>query len=152
MPTEGEIRERNRLAQEAARDRAAGSERVLYAGSELPFRDQPAPRPHGGIWIGVGWALLIVGLFLSGCGVLAPAVTDPGSPAISDIVAARPAVLNPWKLPLIWGGAGVAQLGLTLLVVGTIVRAIYFLPGREVTRGELIGPSDVVTGGRATSS
>lgn len=106
------------------------------ASLEAERRREPAPRPNGGAWISLGWTLLGAGLVALGVGILLPTFSAPDYiERIRNPDALGP--LNPWKWPLIWGGAALLNLGVLLLVTGQVIRAIFHLPGREVTRGEL---------------
>lgn len=44
---------------------------------------------------------------------------------------------NDWKQPLIWLGASVGHVGLLFAMFGHAIRALFYLPGRTVTKGEL---------------
>lgn len=85
-------------------------------------------RPDGSEMIQWGWVLISLGALLLLIGLVVPTFSDPG---YSGYLSERAPTLNPWKWPLIWLGIGLPNLGVVVLLVGHVVRAIWFLPGRE---------------------
>jgi len=80
--------------------------------------DQPLIRPNGGALMGIGWALVagsILVFFLGGS-------TGSGARSTSGAAAG-------WLLILLSGA--MFQVGLFMALAGTIVRAIWFLPGED---------------------
>ena len=108
-------------------------ERFIQPGRQ---RDELLVRPHGGMLMTIGALLLFAGAIALVVGLFASEIETPGSPGIGDYLAAIPPTYNSWKWPATWLGAGALNLGLLLWVIGHIVRAVFFLPGRDVTAGE----------------
>ena len=112
--------------------RAQGGERMA---SEAP---SAMPRPTGGMLLGWGWALVSIGVLLVLFGVLLmPAYSVPGRAGIEGLIPAVLPTPNAARLPVILLGAASVQLGILLALVGQIVRAMFFLPGRTVTTIDL---------------
>lgn len=79
-------------------------------------------RPTGDATIMASWLLLIVATMLLLIGIILPETSQPYS--------FEPAEPNIWKWRIIWLGAALFSIGVLLWSVGTIVRAISFLPGK----------------------
>ena len=79
-------------------------------------------RPSGANVMTVGWVLVVIGVF---------AAFVTGSTG------------NPQTFMLALAVAQIGlSLGILLVVLGYLVRAVYFLPGRDVTKAELSGIGD----------
>lgn len=93
-------------------------------------------RPNGGAMITFGWAALWLGLALIVIGAALPSTIQQYSWSDSQP--------NPAKWPTLYFGCILAALGLPALLTGKVIRAIYFLPGRPVTKGEvsIMNPTD----------
>lgn len=89
-------------------------------------------RPHGGGLIVLGAFLFWLGIAVAGFAALLPDVADPGYPSLG-----RAPTYNTAKWPMIFGGSGLASGGVFLWALGRIIRAIFFLPGREVRQREI---------------
>lgn len=103
------------------------------------WRLEPVRRPNGGGLIVVGMTFIIVGILAATVGILVPEISSPGSDGYGGLLPATPAVYNLWKWPLFWGGSGLSSLGFSLWAIGQVIRAIFFLPGRIVRHGEVVG-------------
>lgn len=77
-------------------------------------------RPDGKILIGTGWTLLVFGILIA----FVSLSVDTGTYGTRDIEK----IAMSWNLLL--GGGALAQIGFMNLLVGFVVRAIWFLPGR----------------------
>lgn len=89
-------------------------------------------RPHGGGLIVLGAFLFWLGLALGLFAALLPDISSPGYPSLG--VAPT---YNTAKWPMMFGGSGLASAGTFLWALGRIIRAIFFLPGREVRQREI---------------
>jgi hypothetical protein len=78
-------------------------------------------RPDGSTMIPIGAALMVFGIL----GVFGSLMIDPVDYAGID----HDKIALQWNLLI--GGGALAQIGFFLLLVGYILRAISFLPGRE---------------------
>lgn len=94
-------------------------------------------RPNGGSVLVTGWSTFAVGAILCVIGISMPIFSDPGSYSSSPYIPSTPPTVNAWKWPVTWLGLGLTNIGVLLVAVGYIVRAMFFLPGREVSRGEI---------------
>lgn len=117
-------------------DPAPAAKPAYITEAEAAHRAEAAKRPNGSVLIPIGGILLVCGAIALVIGLLSPTFSDPGSPSILEIPG-RPPVINAWKMPLIWAGAGGANAGFLTLIAGLIIRSVFFLPGRAVTNGEL---------------
>ena len=88
--------------------------------SEMPV-DTGWKRPDGKVLLACGWTALAVGLLL----LLMSFST--GTSSYGEIDPA--ALAAKWNLLI--GGGGLLQIGIFLVIAGTIVRAIWFLPGKD---------------------
>lgn len=91
-------------------------------------KDQKLAVPPDGSWlISMGRIAAIGGLAVALIGLMSSPYAGPGMTSN----------YNAWKWPLTWAGVSATNLGVLLLVVGIIVRALSFLPGREVRESEI---------------
>ncbi|MCP3729280.1 hypothetical protein M9978_02465 [Sphingomonas sp. MG17] len=86
-----------------------------------------------------GWAAIGVGAVLLAIGLLMPVLSDAGSAGYGGY-GYRPPTVNTWKWPMTLVGGGLVNFGVLLVITGYIVRALYFLPGRNVSLNDL-GPA-----------
>lgn len=119
------------------RDVAEFPARAAAGAARLSDGSAQAARPSGDMLLLLGWLLLPAGLIAMTFGLIAPTFSEEGRAAIGELYPAVAPTINPWKPILTWGGASAAQLGFILLLAGWITRAIFFLPGRTVTKAEL---------------
>ena len=112
---QAEQRERDarwRADQEHARKLA---EQSWYASWRRP--DGRTESLIGYIAAGLGLLLLVIGL---------------SAPDVTQAYSFSEPKLNTWKWPVIWSGAAFFNLGLVFWLVGRVVRAMFFLPGRDI--------------------
>jgi hypothetical protein len=116
-------------------DRVAGSNAYdLAVAARLA---EPLKRPHGGGLLIGGGTALVLGLIALIVGLIMPTFSDPGRAGIGDLVAPILPTFNPWKWPLIYAGSSLCSIAVLVMSLGIVVRALFFLPGREVPTGEI---------------
>jgi hypothetical protein len=108
-----------------------------YAASEAARRAAIVKRPNGSLLIIIGVLCLLIGVSMTFFGAMASDVTDPGYSGLG-LVPPRAPTYNQWKWPVTWIGSGLISVGVLLW---SIIRAVFFLPGRDVTQRELEGVS-----------
>lgn len=97
----------------------------------------PLNRPNGSALLIGGTCALVLGLVLMVIGLIMPTLSDPGREAIGDLISAVPPTFNPYKWPFIYMGSSLCSISVLVLSLGAVVRAMFFLPGREVPTREI---------------
>ena len=127
VKTEGEIRA------ELARSHNERGTVAEPADTTDAYAKKVAKRPDG-MNLRLAGAIMILGAVLAGG--LAWSLPDVTNAAYVSIGVAP--TFNIWKWPTIWLSGAAAQLGVLLWLTGTIVQALFFLPGRDVANGEFL--------------